>query len=66
MKNQELKEKLKKESFLVRENSMEVLKEFEALDTFANDLANESKNEYWSKNKKSTSINHLKAERKSQ
>jgi hypothetical protein len=46
MKNkeyQELKEKLKKESFLVRESSMEVLKEFEALDTFANDLAEESK-----------------------
>lgn len=40
--NQELKEKLKKESLLVRENSMEVLKEFEALETFANDLAEES------------------------
>lgn len=51
--NSELKEKLKQESFLVRENSMEVLKEFEALETFANDLAEESESEYWDKNKKS-------------
>lgn len=43
--NTELKEKLKQESFLVRENSMEVLKEFEALETFTNDLAEESESE---------------------
>lgn len=41
----ELKEKLKYESFLVRENSMEVLKEFEAIDTLEDKLADESKNE---------------------
>jgi hypothetical protein len=35
---QELKEKLKHESILVRESSMEVLKEFEAIDTLDNDL----------------------------
>lgn len=51
-KNQELKEKIQKESFLVRESSMEVLKEFEALEILANDLADESKSDYWAKNKK--------------
>jgi hypothetical protein len=49
--NKELKEKLKKESILVRESSMEVLKEFEALDKLANDLAEESKGKYWAENK---------------
>lgn len=43
--NFELKEKLKYESFLVRENSMEVLREFEAIDTLEDKLADESKNE---------------------
>ncbi len=47
----ELKEKLKQESDLVRESSMEVLKEFEAIERFSNDLAKESKNGYWTKNK---------------
>ncbi|WP_185965962.1 hypothetical protein [Flavobacterium sp. ZT3R18] len=41
--NQELKEKLKHESILVRESSMEVLKEFEAIDTLVNDLDEDSK-----------------------
>jgi hypothetical protein len=50
--NQELREKLKQESILVRESSMEVLKEFEAVDTLANDLAEESKDKYWVENKK--------------
>jgi hypothetical protein len=50
--NQELKEKLKQESILVRESSMEVLKEFEAIDILANDLAEESKAKYWAENKK--------------
>jgi len=49
--NSELKEKFKIESFLVRESSMEVLKEFELIDTLANDLADESKKNYWAKNK---------------
>ena len=45
LNNEELKEKIQKESFLVRENSMEVLKEFEALDDISNDLADESESE---------------------
>ncbi len=49
-KKQDLKEKLKNESFLVRESSMEVLKEFEVLETLANDFADESKSDYWAKN----------------
>lgn len=36
-----LKEQLKRESLLVRENSMEVLKEFEAMETLAADVAKE-------------------------
>lgn len=51
-KKQDLKEKLKKESFLVRESSMEVLKEFEKIDTLVNDLADESKSDYWAKKQK--------------
>jgi hypothetical protein len=50
--NQELKEKLKQESILVRKSSMEVLKEFEAIDILTNDLAKESKAKYWVENKK--------------
>ena len=50
-KNQELKEKIQKESFLVRESSMEVLKEFEALEILANYFADESKSNWWKANK---------------
>lgn len=47
-----LKEQLKRESLLVRENSMTVLKQFEAIEILADNLAKESKREYWTNNKK--------------